>query len=122
MHKNKKTLVLGASPQAWRFSYKAAHRLQAHEHDIVLLGRQKAVVAGAEIQTAIPEMEDIDTVTMYLNPTNQQPYYEDIIRLQPNRIVFNPGSENPELAALARQHDIEVVEACTLVMLANGLY
>lgn len=122
MNNNKKTLVLGASPQAWRFSNKAAHRLQEHKHDVVLLGRQKTIVAGMEIQTTIVELEDIDTVTMYLNPANQKEYYDYLINLQPKRIVFNPGSENPELAALARQNGIEVVKACTLVMLANGLY
>jgi len=44
------------------------------------------------------------------------------VSLKPNRIIFNPGAENDELAGLAAQNGIQPVEACTLVMLATSQY
>ena len=122
MKKNKKTLILGASPKEWRFAYKAANKLKQHQHDLVLIGREQAIVADVEVLTKAVLLTDIDTVTMYLNPRHQPEYYDYILQLAPSRIIFNPGSENPELATLAQENDIQVIEACTLVMLANDAY
>jgi predicted CoA-binding protein len=65
---------------------------------------------------------NVATVTLYINPTLQKSYYQYLMQLQPQRIIFNPGTENPELAALAKQNGIEVVVACTLVMLRTHQY
>jgi len=69
-----------------------------------------------------PLPEGIDTVTLYLGPERQREYYDYILSLKPKRIIFNPGTENDELAALAEANGIETVEACTLVMLSIGNY
>jgi len=119
---NERTLVLGASTKPERYSYKAAKKLVEHGHEIVLLGRREGEVADTAIQTSFENIEDIDTVTMYLGADNQVGYYDDIIALKPRRIIFNPGSENEELAVLARKNEIEVEEACTLVLLSMGNY
>lgn len=119
---NKKTLVLGASVHPQRYSYLAIQQLSAHGHEVVAIGRTKGVVAGTTILTEQTPITNLHTVTLYLNPLHQQPYYDYILQLKPKRIIFNPGAENEALAQLATQHQIEAVEACTLVMLSTGQY
>ena len=118
----KKTLVLGASDNPARYSYMAVDRLRANGYPVVAVGRKQTVVKDVMVDTSIKTAEDIDTVTLYLNPDNQRPYYDEILALRPRRIIFNPGTENPELAGLADAKGIEAVEACTLVMLATHQY
>lgn len=118
----KKTLVLGATTNPGRYAYLAAHRLVAAGHDIVNIGIKKGESAGVEIQRAGAVFPDINTVTLYIGPQRQPEYYHYILTTQPKRIIFNPGTENPELEALAQQQGIEVVRACTLVMLSTGQY
>ena len=118
----KKTLVLGASENPARYSFEAVTRLRKHGHEVVAVGRKSAVVAGVQIETETPVVNDIDTVTLYLNPTAQKAYYDFILSLHPKRIIFNPGTENEELEELAQQNGIAVIEACTLVMLNTGQY
>ena len=117
-----KTLVLGASENPERYSNKAIVRLKDHGHEVVAIGRRAGSVSGVPIATSNPELEDIDTVTLYLNPLNQQPYYEYILSLKPRRIIFNPGTENDELEKMAAKAGIKVQEACTLVLLGTGQY
>ena len=118
----KKTLVLGASANPARYSNLAINRLKGHQHPVVAIGKRAGNVAGVPIETEIKAFEDIDTITLYLNPANQKEYYDYIISLHPKRIIFNPGTENDELIELARQHHIKPLEACTLVMLSTGQY
>lgn len=118
----KKTLVLGASENPSRYSNLAIHRLRSKGHEVVAIGKKKGQVLDVEIITEQPEMDDIDTVTLYVNPTNQQPYIDYILSLKPKRIIFNPGTENVQLEALAEEQGIKPVEACTLVMLGTGQY
>ena len=118
----KKTLVLGASDNPARYSYLAIDRLQAHQHPIVAVGRRDTEVNGVEIHKEHIAAEDVDTITLYLNPKNQEEYYDYIIGLRPKRIIFNPGTENPELIRRAKEAGIEPVMACTLVMLSTGQY
>jgi predicted CoA-binding protein len=122
MAAEKKTLVLGASDNPSRYSYLAMNRLKAHKHPVVAVGRKEAEVAGIHITKSPVQEEGIDTVTLYLNPTHQKQYYEYILGLHPQRIIFNPGTENPELMTIAKENGIESVVACTLVMLATGQY
>lgn len=117
-----KTLIIGASNNPERYSFKAAHKLLSHGHDIELLGRRPDMVFGHMIDTEKKPYEDIDTVTLYVSDRFQQEYYEYVVALNPNRVIFNPGTENPEFEALLIQNDIHVEEACTLVMLSTGQY
>jgi predicted CoA-binding protein len=118
----KKTLVLGASPNPARYSYLAVNMLHRYNHPVIGIGRRKGNAGEIEIDTEKKPIEDIDTITLYLNPQNQKQYYDYIISLKPKRIIFNPGTENPELYELARKNNIQVLEACTLVMLSTGQY
>lgn len=118
----KKTLVLGASTNPSRASHQAVHRLLNNGHEPVLVGIKNGDVAGIDIQHGQPALEDIDTITLYMNPQRQVDQYDYILGLSPKRIIFNPGTENPELMRLAREKGIEIEIACTLVMLATDQY
>ena len=116
------TLVLGASENPERYSNRAVRMLRAHGHSVVAVGRREGMIDDRPILTEVPDDESIDTVTMYLNAHNQEPWEKGVLELSPARIIFNPGAENPELAAKAEARGIEVLEACTLVMLGTGQY
>ena len=118
----KKTVVLGASDSPMRYSFLAVRRLTSYDHPIVAIGKKKGFIDDIQIITEHPEMNDVDTVTLYLNPMHQKQYYDYILSLHPKRIIFNPGAENAELAGLAKQNGIQAVNACTLVMLSTGQY
>jgi len=118
----KKTLVLGASTNPGRYSNICVNKLLAYKHPVVAVGLKEGKIGDVNIQTGKPDGEEIDTVTLYLNPTNQQPYYDYILGLNPKRIIFNPGTENDELYEKAKAQGIKPIEACTLVMLSTGQY
>jgi len=122
MNKSKKTLVLGASDNPSRYSYLAVNRLRSHGHPVVAIGKKNALVADVPIEKEKKDWNDVDTVTLYLNPTHQQQYYDYILSLKPKRIIFNPGAENDELADLAIKNGITPIEACTLVLLSTNQY
>jgi len=117
-----KTLVLGASENPGRYSNMAINKLVSHKHDVVAIGKKAGSVNGVTINTQPVPSDDIETVTLYLNPLHQKPYYDYILSLKPKRIIFNPGAENEDLERLAATHGINVLEACTLVMLSTGQY
>lgn len=117
-----KTLVLGASENPDRYSNKAIVKLRSKNQEVVAIGRRAGSVNGVTIQTQPVPSDDIETVTLYLNPDHQKPYYDYILSLKPKRIIFNPGAENEELERLAVKNGIDVLEACTLVMLSTGQY
>ena len=118
----KKTLVLGASDNPQRYSYLAMNMLRQKGFAVEAIGRKAMVVGDVEVHQDRPAFQDIDTVTLYLSPAHQQEYYDYIISLKPRRIIFNPGTENEELQSLAQQHNIQTMEACTLVLLSTGQY
>lgn len=118
-----KTLIIGASPNPNRYSYLAAQRLKEAGHEVVLLGKTTGQLIGQDIQVAPPHLTDVHTITLYINPTIQKEnYYDYIIQLQPKRLIFNPGTENKILTKLAKEKGIEVLEACTLVLLRTHQY
>lgn len=119
---SKKTLVLGASENPSRYSNMAVNRLSAHKHSVIAVGKREGTIGNVQIVTGQPKEDDIDTVTLYLNPTNQKPYYDYILSLNPKRIIFNPGTENPELYQQACEKGIKPMEACTLVLLSTGQF
>jgi predicted CoA-binding protein len=119
---SKKTLILGASENPSRYSYLAFHKLLAHGHDIVAIGKKEGVLENIPIQKGMPPVHDIDTITLYLNPANQKNYYDYLLSLNPKRIIFNPGTENSELEMMAKEKGIKTLHACTLVMLSTNQY
>lgn len=118
----KKTIVLGASTNPERYSNMAVNLLNAEKHPIVAFGIKPGSIGNTTIETEFPKVKDADTITLYLGPKNQQAYLEQIIQLKPKRVIFNPGTENPIFYQKLRGHNIEVLEACTLVLLRTGQY
>ncbi|MBP2283143.1 putative CoA-binding protein [Flavobacterium sp. CG_23.5] len=122
MIKNKKTLVLGASTKPARYAFMAIEKLVEKGHSVLAIGQNAGEVAGIKIQTKAIPLKNIDTVTLYLNPTRQRDYYNYIVEAKPKRVIFNPGTENPEFYQLLKLNDIKVEVACTLVLLSTNQY
>uniref|UniRef100_UPI00404A1A24 CoA-binding protein n=1 Tax=Flavobacterium sp. TaxID=239 RepID=UPI00404A1A24 len=120
--KNKKTLVLGASTNPERYAYKAIQMLLANEQSVLAIGQKPGTIENVTIQTKMIPLSQINTVTLYLNPLRQRDYYNYIINANPKRVIFNPGTENPEFYELLKLNNIEVEVACTLVLLATKQY
>jgi predicted CoA-binding protein len=122
MLKNKTTVVIGASPNADRYSNKATLSLQKHGHTVYPVGIKTGTINGLDIIKDKPPIENVDTVTLYVGPDNQPEWIDYILSLNPKRIIFNPGTENPEFETLAESKGIEAMEACTLVLLSINQY
>jgi hypothetical protein len=123
MNTNKKTLVIGASTKPDRYSYKAIEKLRLYGHDVIAYGVKSGKVKDVEFITELPELnEELDTITLYVNPQRQSEFYPYIINSSARRIIFNPGTENVELSDLAKKAGKEPIEACTLVLLSIGNY
>ena len=118
----KRTLVLGASENPDRYSNMAIRKLKTKGHPVVAVGYKEGQVEGISIKKTFPTDITIDTLTLYVSKKNQIQYYDDILKLKPNRVIFNPGTDNEELVQLLQENQIEVVPACTLVMLSAGIY
>lgn len=120
----KKTVIIGATPNPTRFAYLAAEMLTSYGHEFVPVGVRKGEVFGKEILDIVqkPNVVDVDTVTLYIGPARQPEWYEYILGLRPKRIIFNPGTENPEFETKAEKAGAEAVVGCTLVMLRTGQF
>jgi len=118
----KKTLVLGASENPSRYAYLATSRLLDAGHPVVLIGARSGHVLEQPILTDHPVLEHIHTVTLYLNPKHQEEYEDYIVALEPARVIFNPGTENPDFMDRLEEAGVEVLPACTLVMLSAGMF
>ncbi|MFD2200677.1 CoA-binding protein [Shivajiella indica] len=120
----KKTVILGATENRMRYAYVAAEMFAERDMPFVPVGIKKGQVFGREILDLKekPAIKDVHTVTLYIGPQNQQDWYDYIISLKPKRIIFNPGTENPELMALAKENGIQVCQACNLVLLSTGQF
>ena len=117
-----KTLVLGASTKSNRYSNLAIRRLVNSGFNVLAYGLKEGEVVGIKIDTELIYYKDIDTVTLYLNPLNQKAYYQYIVSLKPNRVIFNPGTENFEFYNTLRVNHINFEVACTLTLLATNQY
>ena len=119
----KTTLVLGASPNPDRFSFRAVKSLQRRGIPVIAVGKREGKAGDIQIFREIPSpCEPVHTVALYMNAQNQEDYYDSIIALKPKRIIFNPGTANPELEEIARKNGIASVEGCLLDMLSSGKF
>lgn len=116
------TLVFGASLNPQRYSYLAINRLVSNNIPVVAFGLKNGIVAGVSIDTEQRDYPDIDTVTLYMNPKRQAEFYSYILSLKPNRVIFNPGTENPDFYKILKENNIHAEVACTLVLLATNQY
>ncbi|MGE5423982.1 MAG: CoA-binding protein [Syntrophothermus sp.] len=115
----KKTVVIGASPNRDRFSHRAVRSLVAHSVPVVAIGLREGNISGINIQKPFPVMDGVHTVTLYVGKAHQPFYYDFILDLNPQRVIFNPGTENPDLEMKLKDKGVEIVFGCTLVMLVE---
>ena len=120
----KKTVIIGATENQSRYAYIAAEMLQEYNQEFVPVGIKAGDVLGKKILDlrTLPEINDVDTITLYINPQKQKEWYDYFFKLNPRRVIFNPGTENPELEKLLAHKNIEALEACTLVLLRSGQF
>lgn len=120
----KKTVIIGATTNPSRYAYLASEMLTEYKHEIVPVGIKTGEVFGKPILDIRkkPSVQEVNTVTLYIGPQHQEEWYDYIFSLKPKRIIFNPGTENPEFEKRAENLGIEVVEGCTLVMLRSSQY
>ncbi|MEL6536314.1 MAG: CoA-binding protein [Bacteroidota bacterium] len=120
----KRSVVVGATPNQNRYAWLASEMLQEDGYPFIPLGIKTGEVFGQEILDIRkqPLIENVHTLTLYVGANNLEPYHDYLLSLRPKRIIFNPGAENPKLYQAALQQNIEVIEACTLVMLRSRQY
>ena len=116
------TVVLGASPNPERFSYKAVISLARHKHQVIAVGKRKGTIGTIPITNGQPPIENVHTVSLYLAPYHQGEIFDYVLSLRPKRVIFNPGTESPEFIEWLESYDVEIVKDCTLMMLAEERY
>lgn len=117
-----KTLVFGASLKLHRYSNIAVNRLLDHNIKTEAFGLKAGKIREVQIKTKIEDFQNIQTITLYIRAARQPEYYEGIVKINPERVIFNPGTENSEFYEILENNGIEVVVACTLVLLATNQY
>ena len=115
-------MVLGASPNPVRFSHKAVKSLLRHDEEVVAVGFREGLIVEEEIITGQPSIDGVHTVSIYIGSSRQTEYYDYILSLKPKRVIFNPGTVNPEFMARLKKEGIEPVSECMLVMISEGEY
>ena len=120
----KKTVIVGATPNPARYAFIAANMLKDNGYEIAPVGIKKGEAAGIPIMNIRdkPFIDGVHTITLYVRPQIQSQWYDYLLSLNPQRIIFNPGTENPEFEKLAREKGVETLEACTLVLIRTGQY
>jgi len=119
-----KTVVLGATTNPTRYAYLATQRLLDRKIEVIPVGIRKGLVAGIPIRNDLPIIEGVHTITLYLNAVVQKDYYDYILSLKPQRVIFNPGTENTELYGILKRAlpETKIEVACTLVLLSLDNY
>jgi len=117
-----KTLIIGASTNKDRYSYKAIQKLRKLNLDVCALGLNEGEIMDVKIQTKPIDYKNIHTVSIYLKPQNQSQLINYILKLKPKRVIFNPGSENEVLVDKLEEKKISFINSCTLVLLSTNQY
>ncbi len=120
---NKRVVVLGASPKRNRYSNMAVRQLAGSGYEVIPVNPAYGEIEGIATVSDLKSIEgEVDTLTMYVNPRLGEKTVDDILSIRPKRVIFNPGTEAPELMKALTQEGIDYLEACTLVMLSTGQF
>lgn len=124
--KNSNTLtvaVLGASDQPDRYSFKAIQMLLENGHTVYPVTPRRISLSSMMVFPSVTDVpQPLHTVTLYVNPLRLETVAKEIIESKPTRVIFNPGTEHPEIERQFQDAGIETVEACTLVMLSTNQF
>ncbi len=115
-------VVLGASDNPERYSYKAVTRLVKNHYNVVAIGKRKGMIGEIPIQKEQIPIPDVHSVLIYIGPSHQGEIIDYVISLKPKRVIFNPGTESPEFEELLESYNVKIVHDCSLVMLAMGRF
>jgi predicted CoA-binding protein len=115
-------VVLGASENPERYSYKAVKKLVQHKYEVIAIGKRKGFIGDIQIITTQPAIPDVHTVLIYLAPYHQGEIFDYVLSLHPKRVVFNPGTESTEFEEILESYNISVIHDCSLVMMAMGRF
>ncbi len=118
----KNVVVIGASPNEQRYSYKAVVKLKKYGYKVYPIGIRQGIIEDEEIITEKPIIDNVYAVSLYVGVKNQPQWYDYILNLKPKRLFLNPGTENDELEEMAEKKGIEVVKFCTLVALSTNIF
>jgi predicted CoA-binding protein len=122
-NKKETVVVLGASPKPERYSNKAVRLLLEHGHRVIPVHPAVAEIESLPVVRSLDRIEGpVDTLTVYLSPSISAPLQSAILKLKPERVIFNPGTENPDLKQALERGGLSVEEACTLVLLNTGQF
>lgn len=115
--------VIGASPNQDRYANKAIRLLVDHGHTVIPVAPRYETIEGRKVYPSLAQISGkIDTVTLYVGPARQDGIIQEIIQTAPRRVIFNPDTENPTAYDKLKAAGIEVIEACTLVLLKTNQY
>ena len=117
-----KTLVIGASVNPDRYSYKVVLRLLDSGIKVIPMGINQGNITDLVIVRPFEKQKNIHTVSIYIKPEVQKEYYKYIINLQPKRVLFNPGTENPTFSKILQKHNIYWENSCSIVLLSTNQY
>jgi len=119
----KSVVILGASQDPQRFAYRAMRKLKEFGHQVLLVNPNLDEIEGQKVYPSLSEIrQPVDTLTLYLAPEKSLPLAKAILDLRPQRVIFNPGTESPELMKELADHSIHYLRNCTLVMLDTGIF
>ena len=115
---NKTVVVLGASPKPDRYSNQAVAMLKEYKYEVIPINPSGISIHNLFTEKSLDDIKvPIDTLAMYVGAKISSGLKEAISRLNPKRIIFNPGTENKELETALESNGIKIVHACTLVLL-----
>ena len=116
-------IILGASNKPDRYAYKAQRLLMDYGHTVIPVHPVLDSIEGVVVRRSLEEvLEKVDTITIYMRPERWEPLIREMKRINPRRVILNPGTESGDQAVLLKKAGIDVLEACTLVMLRTGQF
>jgi len=115
--------ILGASEKEDRYANKAQQRLLQHGYSVLpVTPTGKSILGVPSVKNIIDIKKPVDTVTLYVGPKILAEQIDDLVKLKPRRVIFNPGTEDAALQKQLEQAGIHTVEACTLVLLSTDQF
>lgn len=118
-----RVVVLGASHKPERYANQAIRLLREYGHVVIPVHPKLQEVEGIAVVSKLEAIEGkVDTLTMYIGAERSSQIADAILKLKPGRVIFNPGSENPELEVSLNAAGIPFEHACTLVLLRTGQF
>ena len=116
-------VVVGASKNEERYSNKAMKMLIEYGHNPIPVAPAVETIMERKVYAQLADVPGtVDTVTLYVGPKRQEGLFEQLRAIHPRRVIFNPGTENPDEYEGRRAAGIEPTEACTLVLLRTGQF